>query len=101
MIVGGCYALADWWLRNPDVPREELMTLDARASCGSASGACRRASAGTLKLGGNVRTRRGNSPRVTAQAPLRVLGIDPGTASTGFGVVELGGAGSAAPSAAA
>ena len=25
---------------------------------------------------------------MTAQAPLRVLGIDPGTASTGFGVVE-------------
>jgi crossover junction endodeoxyribonuclease RuvC len=27
-------------------------------------------------------------PPVTATAPLRVLGIDPGTASTGFGVVE-------------
>src|SRR5687767_839505 len=27
-------------------------------------------------------------PPVTAAAPLRVLGIDPGTASTGFGVVE-------------
>jgi crossover junction endodeoxyribonuclease RuvC len=27
-------------------------------------------------------------PPVTARAPLRVLGIDPGTASTGFGVVE-------------
>src|SRR5688500_6508223 len=28
-------------------------------------------------------------PPVTATAPLRVLGIDPGTASTGFGVVEF------------
>jgi crossover junction endodeoxyribonuclease RuvC len=27
---------------------------------------------------------------VTAKAPLRVLGIDPGTASTGFGVVDAG-----------
>ena len=26
MIVGGWYALADWWLRHQDVPREELMT---------------------------------------------------------------------------
>ena len=30
MVVGGWYALAEWWLRHPDVPREELMTLDAR-----------------------------------------------------------------------
>ena len=28
---------------------------------------------------------------MTAQAPLRILGIDPGTASTGFGVVESAG----------
>ena len=26
MIVGGWYALCEWWLRHPDVPREELMT---------------------------------------------------------------------------
>jgi AcrR family transcriptional regulator len=26
MIVGGWYALADWWLRHPEVPREELIT---------------------------------------------------------------------------
>ena len=25
MIVAGYYALADWWLRNPDFPREELV----------------------------------------------------------------------------
>jgi crossover junction endodeoxyribonuclease RuvC len=29
-------------------------------------------------------------PVVTARPPLRVLGIDPGTASTGFGVVDAG-----------
>jgi AcrR family transcriptional regulator len=25
MVVAGYYALADWWLRNPDFPREELV----------------------------------------------------------------------------
>jgi AcrR family transcriptional regulator len=25
MVVAGYYALADWWLRNPDYPREELV----------------------------------------------------------------------------
>ena len=39
---------------------------------------------------GECPQRRGNCPLVTARPPLRVLGIDPGTASTGFGVVESG-----------
>ena len=35
---------------------------------------------------------------MTASPPLRVLGIDPGTASTGFGVVDVRGADVSAPS---
>ena len=46
MIVGGWYALADWWLRIPEVPREELSPR-CSASCGWAWGACRTASAGS------------------------------------------------------
>ena len=37
---------------------------------------------------GECPQRRGNCLVVTARPPLRVLGIDPGTASTGFGVVD-------------
>lgn len=67
MIVGGWYAVADWWLRHPDVPREELMT----SMLGFMWLGLGRMQAGErweLVLGGNVRTgaetasRDGSSP---------------------------------------
>jgi len=54
MIVGGWYALAEWWLRHPDVPREELMT----SMLGFMWLGLGRMQAGArwdLQLGGNVR----------------------------------------------
>ena len=54
MVVAGYYALAEWWLRHPDVPREELirsmltfMWIGLRDMQGGARW--------ELKLGGNVR----------------------------------------------
>jgi AcrR family transcriptional regulator len=54
MVVGGWYALAEWWLRHPDVPREELMT----SMLGFMWLGLGRMQAGArweLQLGGNVR----------------------------------------------
>jgi AcrR family transcriptional regulator len=55
MVVGGWYALADWWLRHPDVPREELMKSMLGfmwLGLGRMQGGAR----WELQLGGNVRT---------------------------------------------
>jgi AcrR family transcriptional regulator len=55
MIVGAWYALAEWWLRHQDVPREELMT----SMLGFMWLGLGRMQAGErweLTLGGNVRT---------------------------------------------
>ena len=90
MIVAGYYALADWWLRNPDFPRAEVvrsmlqfMWLGlGRLQDGDA-------------LGPDPRRERPhgrrNSLAVTERRPIKVLGIDPGTAATGYGVVEARG----------
>jgi len=54
MIVGGWYALADWWLRHPDVPREELI----RSMLGFmwlGLGQMQKGARWHLKLAGNVR----------------------------------------------
>lgn len=54
MVVGGWYALAEWWLRHPDVPREELMTSMLGfmwLGLGQMQGGAR----WELRLGGNVR----------------------------------------------
>jgi AcrR family transcriptional regulator len=54
MVVGGWYALAEWWLRHPDVPREELMTSMLGfmwLGLGQMQGGAR----WELKLEGNVR----------------------------------------------
>ena len=55
MIVGGWYALADWWLRHPDVPREEVMT-SMLAFMWLGLGQMQDGLRWELKLGGNVRT---------------------------------------------
>src|SRR5687768_1269035 len=55
MVVGGWYALAEWWLRHQDVPREELMTSMLGfmwLGLGQMQGGAR----WELQLGGNVRT---------------------------------------------
>jgi AcrR family transcriptional regulator len=55
MIVGGWYALADWWLRHQDVPREELMT-SMLGFMWLGLGQMQAGARWELKLGGNVRT---------------------------------------------
>jgi AcrR family transcriptional regulator len=55
MIVGGWYAVADWWLRHPDVPREELMT-SMLGFMWLGLGRMQEGERWTLTLGGNVRT---------------------------------------------
>ena len=54
MIVGGWYALAEWWLRHPDVPREELMT-SMLGFMWLGLGQMQDGARWELKLGGNVR----------------------------------------------
>ena len=54
MIVGGWYALADWWLQHPDVPREELMT-SMLGFMWLGLGQMQDGARWELKLGGNVR----------------------------------------------
>ena len=67
MIVGGWYALAEWWLRHPDVPREELMT-SMLGFMWLGLGQMQDGARWELKLGGNVRgaaetpSRDGNEP---------------------------------------
>ena len=88
MVVGGWYALADWWLRNAR-PTDELISIMlsfmwlglGRMQRGRALEPLTR-SAGTLA---------GAEARMTDALQVRVLGIDPGTASTGYGVVGRGG----------
>jgi AcrR family transcriptional regulator len=55
MIVGGWYALADWWLRHPEVPREELMT-SMLGFMWLGLGQMQVGARWELTLGGNVRT---------------------------------------------
>ncbi|MGH2978889.1 MAG: TetR/AcrR family transcriptional regulator [Solirubrobacterales bacterium] len=55
MIVGGWYALAEWWLQHPEVPREELMT-SMLGFMWLGLGQMQRGARWELKLGGNVRT---------------------------------------------
>jgi AcrR family transcriptional regulator len=55
MIVGGWYALAEWWLRNQEVPREELMT-SMLAFMWLGLGQMQDGARWELQLGGNVRT---------------------------------------------
>ena len=54
MIVGGWYALAEWWLRHQDVPREELMT-SMLGFMWLGLGRMQDGARWDLKLGGNVR----------------------------------------------
>lgn len=54
MIVGGWYALAEWWLRHPEVPREELMT-SMLGFMWLGLGRMQDGARWDLKLGGNVR----------------------------------------------
>jgi AcrR family transcriptional regulator len=54
MVVGGWYALAEWWLRNPDVPREELMT-SMLGFMWLGLGRMQEGDRWELTLGGNVR----------------------------------------------
>lgn len=54
MIVGGWYALAEWWLRHPEVPREELMT-SMLGFMWLGLGQMQDGARWELKLGGNVR----------------------------------------------
>jgi AcrR family transcriptional regulator len=55
MIVGGWYALAEWWLRHQDVPREELMT-SMLGFMWLGLGQMQDGARWELQLGGNVRT---------------------------------------------
>ena len=55
MIVGGWYALAEWWLRHPDVPREELMT-SMLGFMWLGLGQMQAGARWELALGGNVRS---------------------------------------------
>jgi AcrR family transcriptional regulator len=55
MIVGGWYALAEWWLRHPEVPKEELMT-SMLGFMWLGLGQMQSGSRWELMLGGNVRT---------------------------------------------
>lgn len=67
MVVGGWYALAEWWLRHPDVPREELMT-SMLGFMWLGLGQMQDGARWELTLGGNVRggaetpSRDGNEP---------------------------------------
>jgi AcrR family transcriptional regulator len=67
MVVGGWYAVAEWWLRHPDVPREELMT-SMLGFMWLGLGQMQDGARWELKLGGNVRkgaetpSRDGNEP---------------------------------------
>ena len=61
MIVGGWYALAEWWLRHPDVPREELMT-SMLGFMWLGLGQMQDGARWELKLGGNVRTAAETAP---------------------------------------
>ncbi len=54
MIVGGWYALAEWWLRHPEVPREELMT-SMLGFMWLGLGRMQDGARWELQLGGNVR----------------------------------------------
>jgi AcrR family transcriptional regulator len=55
MIVGGWYALAEWWLRHQDVPREELMA-SMLGFMWLGLGRMQDGERWELTLGGNVRT---------------------------------------------
>jgi AcrR family transcriptional regulator len=55
MIVGGWYALAEWWLRHPEVPKEELMT-SMLGFMWLGLGRMQEGARWELRLGGNVRT---------------------------------------------
>jgi AcrR family transcriptional regulator len=55
MIVGGWYALAEWWLRHQDVPREELMA-SMLGFMWLGLGRMQDGERWDLTLGGNVRT---------------------------------------------
>jgi len=55
MIVGGWYALAEWCLRHPEVPREELMT-SMLGFMWLGLGQMQDGARWELTLGGNVRT---------------------------------------------
>ena len=62
MIVGGWYALADWWLRHPDVPLDELV----RSMLGFmwlGLGQMQQGARWDLKLAGNVRPDAETEPR--------------------------------------
>ena len=61
MIVGGWYALAEWWLRHPEVPREELMT-SMLGFMWLGLGQMQDGARWELKLGGNVRTAAETAP---------------------------------------
>jgi AcrR family transcriptional regulator len=67
MVVGGWYAVAEWWLRHPEVPREELMT-SMLGFMWLGLGQMQDGARWELKLGGNVRkgaetpSRDGNEP---------------------------------------
>jgi AcrR family transcriptional regulator len=54
MVVGGWYALCEWWLRHSDVPREELMT-SMLGFMWLGLGQMQEGKRWDLKLGGNVR----------------------------------------------
>ena len=54
MVVGGWYALAEWWLRHPDVPHEELMT-SMLGFMWLGLGRMQSGERWELRLGGNVR----------------------------------------------
>jgi AcrR family transcriptional regulator len=54
MVVGGWYALAEWWLRHPEVPREELMT-SMLGFMWLGLGRMQDGARWELQLGGNVR----------------------------------------------
>jgi AcrR family transcriptional regulator len=54
MIVGGWYALAEWWLRHPEVPRDELIT-SMLGFMWLGLGAMQDGARWELMLGGNVR----------------------------------------------
>jgi AcrR family transcriptional regulator len=62
MIVSGWYALADWWLRHPDVPREEVMT-SMLGFMWLGLGQMQDGARWDLQLGGNVRTGAETAPR--------------------------------------
>ncbi len=54
MMVGGWYALAEWWLRHPEVPREELIT-SMLGFMWLGLGRMQDGARWELQLGGNVR----------------------------------------------